>query len=319
MRCCGKGLVLAAAMVVSGPARADRMPEPEPAVLVETTFWEWLADPAAHDVAVIVAKTASVVQLLEDPTGAEVGAQLLGDVYGMLRYGLRRSPDHPELLLAMGAVAEALGKPREALDAFERFLRTAPDQYRAADAWMRAGYLRAQLGDDDHAREAFQQAIMRPSPQPRVRDDALIGLAWLHLRGGHATRAIDLLSAAAAAPLAPYNPNPLPHLMLAIALDRDGQITRAHQVITDLTKSRPLIDMITEHNHTLATLRYLDPLDRHYVAAFVYEVAGMLEDALPEWQLYARAADTPYRARARTHARDIAALLQARFGAGGPR
>jgi tetratricopeptide (TPR) repeat protein len=309
-------LVLAAAMVVAGPARADHVPEPEPAVAVEPTFWEWLADPAAHDVAVIIEKTENVVQSLEEPARGEVGDELLRDVYGMLRYGLRRSPDHPELLLAMGAVAEALGKPREALAAVERFTRAAPDHGRIGDAWMRAGYLRARLGDDDRARDAFQHAISRPQSRTSLRDDALIGLAWLHLRNGHAVRAIDLLGSTARAPLA-ADPNPLRQLVLAIALDRDGQITRAHQVIADLSKARPLIELVTEHSNTLAALRYLDPLDRHYVAAFVYEVAGMLEDALPEWQLYARAADTPYRARARAHARDIAALLQARIGTRG--
>lgn len=311
--------MLAAAIVaVGGPARADRMPEPEsaPVQAPEPTFWEWLADPAAHDVAVIIEKTANVVQSLEEPGRGEVGPELLSDVYGMLRYGLRRSPDNAELLLAMGVVADAVGEPREALAAVERFTRAAPDHYRIGDAWVRAGYLRARFGDDARARDAFQHAIMRPQPRNSLRDEALIGLAWLHLRGGYAVRAIDLLSSAAAGPLAAYD-NPLPQLVLAIALDRDGQITRAHQVIADLTKSRPLIELVTEHSHTLAALRYLDPLDRHYVTAFVYEVAGMLEDALPEWQLYARAADTPYRGRARAHARDIAALLQARVGAKG--
>jgi len=80
-----------------------------------------------------------------------------------LREGLKRHPDHPELLQALGLLYEERGQDRQALEIWERALQVSPEhpliQERLADHLAYQGDLAAQRGRWKEAQDLYERAL----------------------------------------------------------------------------------------------------------------------------------------------------------------
>lgn len=107
----------------------------------------------------------------------------------------RRLHPEPVLLYNLGRAYEALGKPAEAADAYEKYLAEEP---RAADRLAiegRIGTLRAQAMELERARQPTPQPIEPPREPPNILDPSIviaIGVIGLGTGIGLAIAADDL-------------------------------------------------------------------------------------------------------------------------------
>jgi tetratricopeptide (TPR) repeat protein len=301
-----------ALLTLARPAAAQPAPE--------QNFWDWLSDPNRAEIQVILQKVHEIEEQLPnrragsapaiDPTTQPELDRLLRDAYGMLRYGLRLEPKHPLLLIEMAEVCDQLGMTDRAIAAARRYL--AVELSDAADGHLLLGHLLTQRGDTDAAIVQFRLALHRPSRRMEHMTAAALGLASLYMTTGRLVEAIDLLEHQGGTGNRLFvDHDPLVRFALAVAYDRDSQISRAHEVIDQLGKNRDLIEMLVRRGRfNIRRVRYADPLDRHYFAALLYEVAGMHEEARAEWLTYAGAGPAArYRGRALEHVAEIDRLL----------
>ena len=301
-------------------------------------FWASLVAPNAEAIDLVLAQAralrlAAMSQygISYDPSYAydemqrEERQRRLEDAYGMLRYARRElDPEQPEVLYELGRNADDIGRYDEALEVLETFVGlTEKKDRRVAEANIRIGRIRARYGEWDEAIASFKRSLAsRSSVNHGV---ALLYLGSAHMHNGQLAEAIDVLSQAAELqPGTQYYLQQVAQFTLAVAYDRDEQISRSHEMLEKLLAVDPSLTYVLgypSYNYGSPDSLDADPLfvpphERQYFVALKYEASGFLELAREEWLAYTRAADAgPARDRARAHISDIDEMLDERLKA----
>ncbi len=243
---------------------------------------------------------------------------MMREALGMLRYAYRElNPRHPQVLLELGRTADDLQRPREAAAALEAYLNVAPPSQRErGDALIRLGHIYAARGDWDDAVAALRGALATASRDYELQAALSLGCAYMHL--GRLDDAISVLSRGATVqPGRPPQHTESIAFALAIAYDRDEQITQAYDLLASLTARDVTLSGVLgqDWGHPLSTIPeplLTPPAERHYFAAMRYEATNKLIEARTEWRAYVRAVERgPYVARASAHVAAIDAMLDA--------
>jgi tetratricopeptide (TPR) repeat protein len=298
-------------------------------------FWSWLLDPHEAEVKLILRKVAenrsraSSIEVLPydygaqfSPARAELRAELLADAEGMLRYALQLAPDNLDLERELALVTDDNDRP-SAQAALERYLADEAAERASPEARVRLArwYARQRRFDDAVAQ---LRLALGGRPEYRTRTQAVLLLSSVLMHTGHLSDAIDLLRGhVASAGFGYYGWEPLTLFALAVAYDRDEQITQAHDVLTRIVSqgngNDQLMNVLHDGNIPPNRNPLLPPIERHYFAALQYEALGFLPEARAEWQAYARDQDAPYRERAAAHIARIDHLLDAHRATSRPR
>jgi hypothetical protein len=285
------------------PARGDDAPRDPP------TFWDRLLAPHAREVGAVLAVVARAREGKEgyrfEPYGSSglwsrahqiARRQLAADLEGMLRYALGLAPGDREVARALALVLADAGRP-DAEAALTAYLAdpTPP----LGEAQLALGRLLARRGDEAGASRVLRAALAADALDARGRSTATLLLAQLHMLEGRVGAAINLLEpeARGAGPL---------DLALAVAYDRDEQLSRSRAVLDRITAVGPeaLVTVLGE-----PLLDFVRPGERLYWSALVLETIGLDADAQVEWTNYAALPDIRFAERARGHARRLAASL----------
>jgi tetratricopeptide (TPR) repeat protein len=292
---------LVAVLFTAAPARAD-----------DRDYWTDVVDPHGDEIRMISDKAAALegqatnLALYDgDPSGAQ-RTRLLDDAFGMLRYARRLAPHNPAVLLALGRVADDGGRVAEAQDALEAYLREVDTAM--PDAHLRLGKLYLRLGQHDRAIRHLRQ----------VRFDTAGGAGQIYLaaaltgagRADEATEALAWVERSTSGQPS-INDSALVWLALAIAYDRDEQLSAAYHVVEEMQTALSS-EYTRQLQQSIATIDFVPAIDRRYYQAFLYETGGYLTEARAEWLNYAAAGEqAPFRGRALAHVAEIDRLLAA--------
>lgn len=288
-------------------------------------FWAWLSGPEHPVIAVVIEAARENRSRAEaefapyDHTGLDWSRAanrraLLEDSRRMLEHALALSPTEPALLRELGYVAGELGDAATARRALEAYLAAEAPERVPGEVRLRLGRLCAAAGERERAVDLLRAAIGgRFEDEIRQRSHAVLALALLYMDGGQLSEAIDLLRAQVSSPLRyGYGETIMLQFALAVAYDRDEQITRAHHSLEQIqglgedSLATALVDSASQ------PVRFVPAIDRHYFAALQYEAMGFLADARRAWQSYAAHEGARYRGRALAHIDAIDALARRR-------
>ncbi len=308
--------LLALALVLSPTlASADMYYEPAPAARPPSDeFWREVVAPHGDEIAEILTSSRTGFQQATqyvmydyDPTG-ENRAKLLDEVYGHLRYARRLDPTQQEVLKLLGEVAEESGRANAAIEALNAFVaQLGPDELTPVDVEYRLGRAYMRLGRWDDAIRHLRGAMSQTAASgPGVLGTAYLGNALMG--SGQVADAIDALS--------PQRSNPniwgadamAAVFTLAVALDRDEQISRTFELLENVQNQLQQQYPSTTHQ-ALLQLTFVPAYDQHYFLGLFYESLGYFQEARTEWLLYAQVEDAPYRGRAKDHVEAIDTLL----------
>jgi tetratricopeptide (TPR) repeat protein len=309
-------------MLVSTAAAADR-PAARPSHLSgkeRQDFWGWLVDPHKAEVDEILQVARDNWQQAQSdaadfetgsrrPMSAERRKRLLDDAAGMLKYALRLAPGRADVLREL-ALALDEGDDPAARETLERYLAAEIPERVSAEPRLRLGRWYARQRRFGDAVVQLRLALGSPATELALRSQALHLLATVLMHSGRLAEAIDLLESAVAT-----TPTPPIMFALAVAYDRDEQITRALETLERMRamNTPPFSDVLLQQESRRAVV-FVPPWERHYYAALQYELIGYLPEARSEWQAYVRCDGAPYRERARQHLAlvDKLAIEQAR-------
>lgn len=285
----------------------------------EISFWEWLIEPNAAELQIVLNKARENVAqatgsyALWDYTGTlKIENQnnrdrLLDDALGMLRYALKLQPDNVEVKREIGYAADERGDMELARQMLEQYLADEIAERVQPLARVRLGRLYARQEKWEEAIAQLRLALGDPqvvNDQPQ----AVVTLASVYMEQGRLAEAIDLLKYYVDANRNNYYSTQIMiPFALAVAYDRDEQITLAHDTLDKLVaggQTQNLVNALVESTYT--RLQFTPAIDRHYFAGLQYESMGYLSEAREEFAAYARAGEgARYRERARTHIRSI--------------
>lgn len=270
-------------------------------------FWGWLIDPHKTEVDVILRIARdNWQQAVTDATDFDAGSRspgkaerrrrLLDDAEGMLKYALRLAPGRADVLRELAVVQDENEKPA-AEETLERYLASEIPERISAEPRVRLGRWYARQRRFSDATVQLRLALGSPTSEPGLRSQALHLLASVLMQSDRLAEAIDLLRSAAST-----NPTPQTMFALAVAYDRDEQITRALETLESMRamNTPPFSDVLLQQENRRPVV-FVPPWERHYYAALQYELLGYLSEARSEWQAYIRCDEAPYRERARQH------------------
>ncbi len=297
-------------MLVSAVAAADRPATGRTSHLSgkqRQDFWGWLIDPHKTEVDAILRlahenwqqAAADAVDLdagSRSPGRAERRRRLLADAEGMLKYALRLAPGRAEVLRELALVQDENEVPA-AQQTLERYLAAEIPERISAEPRIRLGRWYARQRRFSDATVQLRLALGSPATEPGLRSQALHLLATVLMQSDRLAEAIDLLQSATAT-----GPVPQTVFALAVAYDRDEQITRALETLESMRAmtSPPFSDALVQHENRRPVV-FVPAWERHYYAALQCELLGFLPEARSEWQAYIRVDEAPYRERARQH------------------
>ncbi len=292
-------------------------------------FWERLIEPHAHEVAVALQQAE---QRLHEATGragnggtggdssyndvsdSSARQAMLDEAYEMLCHAQLLAPRNLEVTRLLAQVAGVSGRTEVAISNLAAYL-AAVERPQPADHLL-MGRLLARARRTDEAIRSLRLAL-GDGLRDEVSASATLFLASLLTTTGRLPEAIQLLEAASDRRLSPQayggSAAALLPVALAVAYDKDEQLTRAHQVLdAQLARIRqPLADYVLDY---LRGLDYAPLADRHYYYALVYEVSDHLPEARAAWLAYiASGPSATYHARARQHVEAIDQLLHERL------
>lgn len=298
-------------------AQADMAYYEPPAPRAPTDeFWREVVAPHGDEIQEILTSSRTGYQnVLQyamydyDPTG-ENRAKLLDELYGHLRYARRLDPTQEDVLMLLGQIAEESGRASAAIEVLNAYVsQLDPDDsippevdYRLGRAYMRLGRW------DDAARHLRASMSQGGGNGPGTLSIAYLGSALM--ASGQLADAIDLLSPSRTNPNLWSADAMATVFTLAVAYDRDEQISNAFELL--LMVQNMLQQSYVQTTHTaLLQLVFVPAYDQHYYLGLFYESLGYFQEARTEWLLYASVEDAPYRGRALDHVEAIDTLLAA--------
>ncbi|MCA9676051.1 MAG: hypothetical protein KC464_13515, partial [Myxococcales bacterium] len=318
-------LALAGLAVLSAtprPARADYAvdyaPPPKPP---EDDFWREVVEPHGDQIRVVLEKVDQIWNQVVswqnydagDPTG-ELRQRVLDDAWGMLKYARRLDPTRRDVLERMGRIGEESGRTQAAIEALQAYVALLPpEEDPPAEISLRLGRSMLRAG---RAEDAMRHLRAAASPAG-IGAQALAALGEALMQTGRTADAIDALSPNLGQQYSYYWQNETVQLAftLAVAYDRDEQITAAFGVLEDM-RNQLATEYANRIQQSLAALPLVPARDREYFLALFYESEGYLQEARTEWLHYAEGGDgAPFRGRALDHVAAIDQLLAERLEA----
>jgi tetratricopeptide (TPR) repeat protein len=297
-------------MLVSAVAAADRPATGRTSHLTgkqRQDFWGWLMDPHKTEVDDILRLARENWQQAaldaadfdtgsRSPGRSERRRRLLADAEGMLKYALRLAPGRADVLRELALVQDENEVPA-AQGTLERYLAAEIPERVSAEPRVRLGRWYARQRRFSDATVQLRLALGSPAGEAAMRSQALHLLATVLMHSDRLAEAIDLLESAASS-----SGNPQTVFALAVAYDRDEQITRALETLEGMRamSSPAFIDVLVQQENRRPVV-FVPPWERHYYAALQYELLGYLPEARSEWQAYIQVEEAPYRDRARQH------------------
>ena len=296
-------------MLLSAAAAADKPAGPKSHLSGKEhqDFWGWLIDPHRTEVdAVLRIARDNWQQAMNEavdfdagsrsPARAERRRRLLADAEGMLKYALRLAPGRADVLRELALVQDENEQPA-AQETLERYLAAEIPERISAEPRVRLGRWYARQRRFSDATVQLRLALGSPAGEAGLRSQALHLYATVLMHSDRLAEAIDLLRSATAT-----SPTPQTMFALAVAYDRDEQITRALETLESMRamNTPPFSDVLLQQE-TRRPVVFVPPWERHYYAALQYELLGYLPEARSEWQAYIRCDPAPYRERARQH------------------
>jgi tetratricopeptide (TPR) repeat protein len=306
-------LVTASVAALGGAASAevyyDRGYTPPPQ---NTEFWREVVEPHADEVALVLGKISQAMDYANQVTYSDTdvdGSQrrrLLDDARGMAKYLRRLAPQNTEVLLALGKAADEAGRADEALEALKAYLDIEPE---GSEAAFRVGriYLRMREYDD-----AIRYLRIADAGGASWLTSASVYLASALAATGRGDEAIaELEDTVGYGQLGGWGGDPqIPAFALAVAYDRDEQITEAFEVL-DRMQQNMQGGFISEMQRQLDQLQLAPPGEVHYYRGLLYESGGYLDEARASWMLYASDGElAQYRERALQHVAAIDVLMR---------
>jgi tetratricopeptide (TPR) repeat protein len=324
------GVALAVTLAAAAPAAADRVADVEDAAVTaapaERDFWDWLLAPNAADISMILAKVSELRGRvasfqtydgngLYSASNAQGRHLALADAAGMLRYGLRLAPKNLELRRELALVLADAGDPGAEAALRDYIAAETPDRL-LGDVRVELALILARQGDYDAATSHLRMALGSGFADLRLRGTGIILLAELYMQTHRMAEAIDLLSSATQPAQAGYGYLSAADLQirfaLAVAYDRDEQLSQAHAVLDQLSVAGAdqLLYVLVDASQN--SVPFVPLGEAPYFAALRDEALGHLSEARLEWLRYASDTAAPFRRRARDHVRAIDALLDQR-------
>lgn len=299
----------------------DERDRDEPAAgeeMGKSTLWERIAAPNEREIRVILRHARGLYERASldvgHPEDDRTRDRLLADARGMLRHGHKLAPGNMDVVALLARVDAAAGNTGEALAGYRTYMEKQPARQISAELCVEYGALQARLGQTEGGLATLERCIELPGSR-RARDGgqqrsrALVLLSMLHPMLHRSDRAITVLHRHAGP-----TGDMLVHFALAVAYDKDEQITRAYDVLQrelDGMKDEMIFFGLTER--VLAQV-FAPAAERHYFMALLYETRGLLPEARAEWLAYVRSGDAArYRKRASKHIAAIDTLLQQRL------
>lgn len=239
--------------------------------------------------------------------------RMLRDLFGMIRYAARLAPQRAEVQYWLGVLADDLGDRDLAVSALERYLATTTQEKLEPGAIGRLGRNQFMLGRTRAGIASLRRAIAVHEQQSEPRNLAIFHLAQAHMLDGALPVAIDLLQASLEPTAFGAIGDLRLGLSLAVAYDRDEQLTRAHERLAAIGSMMSGEDLIGLVQQQLPPSSFLSPIDYLYYQAIILELGEALAQARDVWLAYAQAPfdQAPYRARALAHVRALDRLLRA--------
>jgi len=301
------------AFVVLGALRGEAKPEvvampvAPPVDPDRGNFWREITEPHKEEVTNILFKARQAINQADnslvadyDPTG-EGRMKVYREVNGMLRYARRLAPDNLEVLRFYGQTSDAIGKTRQAMEAFQSAIDQVGAEKAGIEITGRLGEIYLRLGQLDDALRYLRIAQGPIVPGQPITGQILVHLSSALAQRGLTSDAIEVL--ANALPMnPPYYSNEMQVVAFALAVmyDRDEQRTAAFETLDHLRAA--LQDQMGPMvQNALATLRYAPAEDEQYYLGLLYEAVDNYVEARAEFALYAAAGDLPYRRRALDH------------------
>lgn len=296
-------------------------------------FWDWLLEPHKAEVAQILEKARGNTTRVATPYGdgtvydlgtgqympdrAQIRERLLSDAEGMLRYALKLAPGDVLIERELAVVLDENDRPA-AQAALERYLADEVPERVTGEARVRLARWYARQRRFGDAIVQLRLALGSPGVDPKSRTIGLVLLASIYMHTGRLAEAIDLLEGSSTV-MVFGGVDLLPAFALAVAYDRDEQVTLAHDTIQRIVGNNPeaLWYVLFDFNGFRHPL--VPAIERHYFAALQYEALGMIPEARTEWLAYARGDDAPFKERARQHVTDLDQLSHERMRAPKPK
>lgn len=288
-----------------------------------STFWQGILDPNAQEVARLVTEGRilrdQVAQNYVEPHLVQQRLQVLADALARFERAASLSPRDPKVARECGITALDAGDHAKAVQWFLTFREIVGDErdftvsYNLAEAYVH-------LGRFEEARRVLERAL--PDAAGLDRNRGLVLFGYVHMAAGRLEDAIDAYQRALTAGPSPYGwgPDHLALLGLAVAYDRDEQISRAREVLDQARQLDPTFNVLV-YTYALSSalppsqrhsLVFSPPSDRHYWLALAYEAQGRLPEAASEWRAYVESVDPAYKHRAEEHLKEIRATLAQR-------
>lgn len=301
-------LLLCLLAVVAWPVPGSADPGP-----VKSKFWERVARPHEQEILDVLRHARQLYESADRPVrnaaDVEFRQRLLADARGMLRYALGRVPERTDVIELLAYVEEASGHMDQALALYERYVEIQPHDLMSGELCLRHGLLLWRMGSMERAVKRLEPCVEAPARlrNSESRVHAIVHLANLYMDQGRVTAATELLRRHT---VGEPSPEPLLVFALAVAYDKDEQLSLAYETLAAL-------QIQGQRDVTIRLLRSLEDLswfvpaeDRAYFLALLYEVSGYLAEAREEWHNYTRSGELArYARRARTHMEAIEGLL----------
>lgn len=265
-------------------------------------FWQNVSDPHGEEIQMVIDKISMALSQVDQFNGQDsdidgvIRGKLIDDARGMAKYLRRLAPDDPRVLQALGKACDYAGRADEALEAYLAYLQQSPEDY---DATMRVGRIYLRMKQYDDAIRYLRIANVNGSYYSNTGAIPSIYLADALTASGNEEEAIDVLEDSVER-AGPYGGDPYVSIFaLAVAYDRDEQISRAFEQLDRLQNS-------LQTSYISSMQSYIDQMDPaptseiHYYRGLLYESGGYFDEARAEWVLYADS-DARYRDRALSH------------------
>jgi tetratricopeptide (TPR) repeat protein len=308
---CFVALSLAASTALARPAPRARAEDRS------SDFWRDVIEPHGEAVTAIVTKARTAIDKLGEGGDADWAVdrrvRSLGNVYGMLRYAHKLSPENTDVLGLLGHAADELGKTRQAVDALEACVRIQGPERAGSEVTGRLGTIYLRMGKLDDAVRWLRYA----QGPLAVSSNAAVAAVTVHLATALAARgemssAIDVLRSSLPTQAGVFFTDPvtLVSFALAVQYDRDEQPGAAFEIL-DRMQSALQQELGPFVQRALAELRHAPAEEAYYYQALLYEALGNYTEARTEWLLYAGVPDAMWRRRALDHVRAIDELRAA--------
>jgi tetratricopeptide (TPR) repeat protein len=216
------------------------------------------------------------------------------------RLGIDAHPKNGDLRYWLGYALYNLKRYKESLASLSKARKLEPKHLYMADIGFKQGIIYTVLGDFPKAIKAYELALDNTT-ESDIKGVIYANTAECLMASGKIRQAILFYQRSLEAK---PGSNSQALWGLAVALDRDQQITRAYQAARAAYRLDPKLEHIKG-----PSVFFVPKGEKHYYLGLAYEVAGHLDRSLKHWRSYIKALPkSPWLHRAKSHERRVLSL-----------